>query len=248
MAISKNGDHIDLSPHLLNVKGFMEVVGKSEALMEEFLSPYAVAADYSQLKVFFGTPDPSTKEYKKDVNLSLFRRRCGSTSLRDMSRGLAMLKSQKISHCLRRQMAIVATVLWIESLRGLPDTDKSYTILADESSTLDFASIHSNAQLPKDNSIGYGWKELDSQKKVIISGLDQLTKAELQNLVKTVKLLIARMENQPHRDTALRTLAVHILPKSHVPKLMEEDIFEVLADKERSSLHRDFFNGGMEIS
>jgi hypothetical protein len=130
---------MDLSPHLLNVQGFMEVVEKSEALMEEFLSPYAAAADYSQLKIFFGTPDPSTREYKKDVNLSLFRHRRGSTSLRDMSRGLAMLKSQKISHCLRRQLAIVAIVLWIDSLRGLPDTDKGYTLLADETSTLDFA-------------------------------------------------------------------------------------------------------------
>jgi hypothetical protein len=225
----------------------MEVVEKSEALMEEFLSPYAAVSDYSQLKVLFGTPDPSTKEYKKNIKLSLFRRRCGSTSLRDMVKGLSMLKSRKVSHCLRRQLAIVAIVLWIESLRGLPDADKGYTILADESSTLDFASIHSNAQLPKGNPMEYRSKELEGQKKAIISGLDQLTMAELQNLVKTVKLLIARMENQPHRDAALRRLAVHILPKTHVPILMEEDIFEVLADKERSSLHRDFFNGGMEI-
>lgn len=225
----------------------MKAVEKSEALVEEFLHPYAIASDNSELKIFFGTPDTSAKEYEKNTNLALFRRRCG-TSLNVMARRLSTLRSQKMSHNLRRQFAIVAIVLWIESLRGLPDADKGYAILANETSTLDFGSIHSNAQLPKGNPMACTRGEIQGQKKTMISVLDQLTTAELQNLVKTVKLSIARMENQPHRDKALRTLAVHILPKSHIPTLMEEDVFQVLADKEKSSLHRDFFNGGTGTS
>jgi len=216
--------------------------------MEDLFSPYAASSmGHSQLHVFFGTPDPSSTAYTREWKFSLFQSRSGGTSLGDMMKGLATLNSRKTSHHLRRQLAIVSVILWIHSFQGLPDADKGYNILPDQSSTLDFAAVYSNADLPKQEITGYGQKEIEGYKKTIILGIDQLTAAELGNLVKTIKSFITRTENQPHRDKALRSLVVEILPRSHVPNLMEEDIFEVLADKERSSLHRDFFNRGTEL-
>lgn len=236
-----SGEQVDLSPHLLLVSEFVEQVQKSETLMETFFSPYEVGAfDDGRSNIFFGTLDPESKKYGEDINLSLFRCRRNPVSFITMMSELSCLRAQKGTHHLRRQLAIIGAVFWIHTLRSLETADKGYSFVAEEDTTLDFAALYSHTTLPEITN--YRAYEVEKYIQTILSGIEQFTAEELQNLVKTVKSSISRIENQPHRDKTLRNLATRLLPKSHVPTMLEDDIFEVLLDKERSSLHRDFFN------
>ena len=222
----------------------MDAVQKSELLMEQFFLPYGEGStNEDPPKVFFGTPDPSGEAYSNDTNLSLFRGRRNFVSLADLMGRLSSINLQRGAHHLRRQFAIVSVLLWMHDLRGLETVDKGYSVITNNDLALDFAAMYSHAVLPERET--HSILQQDGYAHTIISGIDQFTTEELENVVTAVKSLISRVENQPHRDKALRSLAVGIIPHSHVPTLLEADIFEVLADKTRSSLHRTFFNEGI---
>lgn len=235
----ENGEHVDLSPHLLTLPAFRKALQKSEFLTAEFFKAGLIDNDHP--KIFFNTPDPDSEGYQNDANLSLFRLRSSDVGLQGMIEGLTRLNPQRGTSRVRRQIAIVAVLMWIRSLRGLEPADKDYSIVTEGGSKLDFAALYSHASLPEGH---YSSRDAEGYRRAIISQIDQFTTEELQNLVKTVKSMISRIAMQPHRDSALRKLIIGIMPHSHIPTLLETDIFDILVDKERSSLHRNFLNQG----
>lgn len=245
-AVTKDGRHVGLSGHLLTVATFMEAVSNSEALTEAFFAPYLTGeGEYNRQTFTFGSPIHEDEEYQKEPNFSLLRRRQTSFKTNNMLRGILPYRKPKASHQLYRRFVIISALFWIASLQGLEEADKGYSILGGDSSTLDFGSLYSNADFPNEVGQDMSFGGYGARKKTLVSAIDKLSTDEIQNLVDTIKALVAREKNQPHLDEALRVLAMGIIAHSRVPMLMESDVFALLSDTERSSLHRHLFTGGM---
>lgn len=224
----------------------MKAVSNSEALTEAFFAPYLIGeGEYNRQTFTFGSPPHEDEEYRKEPNFNLLYRRQTSFKTNSMLKGILPYRRPKSSHQLHRRFVIIAALFWIASLQGLEEADKGYSILGGDSSTLDFGSLYSNADFPNEVGQDMSFGGYGAGKKILVSAIDKLSPDEIQNLVNTIKGLVARKKNQPHLDEALRVLAMGIIAHSRVPMLMESDVFALLSDPERSSLHRHFFTGGM---
>jgi hypothetical protein len=240
-----DGRRVDLSGHLLTVPAFMEAVSNSEALTEAFFAPYLTGeGEYNRQTLTFGSPIHDG-DYLREPNFDLLRRRQSSFTTNIMLKGILPSRRPKASHQLYRRFVIIAALFWIASLQGLEEADKGYSIIGADSSTLDFGSLYSNADLPNEVGQDMSFGGHGAGKKILVSAIDKLSPDEIQNLIATIKALVSRKKNQPHLDEALRVLAMGVIAHSRVPMLMESDIFALLSDTERSSLHRHFFTGGM---
>jgi hypothetical protein len=245
-AVTRNGRHVDLSGHLLTIPAFMEAVSNGEALTEAFFAPYFTGeGEYNRQTFTFGSPIHEDAEYQVESHFDLLRRRQISFKTNSMLKGILPHRRPKASHQLHRRFVIMSALFWIASLQGLEEADKGYSILEGDSSTLDFGSLYSNADFPNEVGQDMSFGSSGAGKKILVSAIDKLSPDEIQNLVDTIKASVTRKKNQPHLDEALRVLAMGIIAHSRVPMLMESDVFALLSDTERSSLHRHFFTGGM---
>lgn len=222
----------------------MDAVNNSEILTETFFAPYiSNETEFNRQAFVFGSPPYDDKKYETEPNFDLLRRRQTHFATRNMLMG-AIPRRTRSSQLLRRRFALMGALFWVASIQGKEPADKDYSLLSMDTSTLDFASLYSNADFP--NEIGQDMSFASGVGiKTLSTAIDQLSLDEMRNLIDTIKTLLTRKENQPHRDEALRVLAMKIIARSRVPILMEEDIFEVLSDTKRSTIHRHFFTGGM---
>ncbi|KAG8848369.1 hypothetical protein FRB91_010873, partial [Serendipita sp. 411] len=237
--VRSDGVQFDLAPHLFDIKEFMDVVHSSERLTQLMFMPYDVAnADYSRLNLTLDIERSFFEDdYKVDVNFKLLKRRQNQSYRPSAVQNIVPEHTLRGSHQLRRHLTILATTLWINSLPGIEKGDKEYQILHDDLKQLDFKALYSNSGLPDMSSTRRNRQEC----KFVAANVDIFSKEEILNLIETVKALVPAKEGQPHRSRALRALALTIVPRSDVPTLMEDDIFEVLRDPEQSSIHRHFF-------
>ncbi|KAG8817321.1 hypothetical protein FRC17_011285 [Serendipita sp. 399] len=245
MPVKSDGSKVDLAPHLLAVKEFMDVVHSSERLTHLMFSPYnATDSDYSRLNLPLDIERSSFEnQIELDVNFNLLKRRQTDITRVNMVQNIVPEHTLRGSHQLRRHLTILAATLWINSLAGIEKGDKGYQLLQGDSKQLDFAALYANSGLPDISYVRYGGSWV--KRRFFAANVDVLSKEELHNLIGTVKALIPAKEGQPHRYQALRILAVHIIPRSHSPTLMEEDIFEILRDPEHSSIHRYFLTSSL---
>ena len=149
------------------------------------------------------------------------------------------------SHIILRHLALVCAVLWLGSREGVEPADQSYDIIEDDPIKVNFVSLYALTGTNEKNRPSL--TSTRAHQKFLTAYIDLLSKEEIINLSDSIKSLIPVKDDQPHRDLALRVLAILMLQKSSHPMLLEEDIFEVLRDVKRSTIHRHFFTEGTHI-
>lgn len=237
--VTRDQRRVDLSASLMTIHSFTKAVGRSEVLTELFYAPYTSkeSVHFDRKNFLFNLP----AQDRDEPNFRLLRRRQVDINEESMLNGLLPAVEIRASRRLCRHLVIMATLFWIAGLEGLEKADQSYSLLSEDASSLDFASLFSNSGLldRANNSVTYHGRA--KCLSIMASGIDKLTTSEIRNLINSVKTLISPKENQAHLEEALHMLMSRVILQSHEPLLMENDVFEILADTEKSSLHRHFF-------
>jgi hypothetical protein len=241
-ATSDTGSATDISAHLMFSDPFMRVVWKNERLSEAFYAPYLLRKpeDY-RLELFFGAPDPCDLSYENDNRFKLLsQRQTGPSTLDHMQDGILPKYTPRSSHRLRRELLIAATILWFNIAKA--KSPEQYEFMSVDDTSLDFSMIYTNTKLPIGGRRRSGRREVS----FIAQSAFLLSESEIKNLISTIKQLFPDEEDQMHLDQALQRLVSKVLPCSHVPRALEDDMFAVLSDPEKSSIHRHFLSQGME--
>ncbi|PVF91656.1 hypothetical protein CPB86DRAFT_820318 [Serendipita vermifera] len=235
-AVSESGDVTDISAHLMYSDSFMRAVWKNEALLEAFYAPYLSRKEEdNHLELFFGAPEPTDESYQEDSRFKLLTQRQGGPySLDNMSNGILPKFKVKGSHHLRRHLVIVAVVLWFHAAKAKPP--EQYEFMAVDNAPLDFSVIYSSTKIPISNRRKSGRREIS----FVARSIFLLSEPEIKNIISSLKQLLPREDDQPHLDRALQRLVSKALPRSHVPRALEEDMFTILSNPEKSSIHRHF--------
>ncbi|PVF92756.1 hypothetical protein CPB86DRAFT_829790 [Serendipita vermifera] len=235
-AVSESGDVTDISAHLMYSDSFMRAVWKNEALLEAFYAPYLSRKEEdNHLELFFGAPEPTDESYQEDSRFKLLTQRQGGPySLDNMSNGILPKFKVKGSHHLRRHLVIVAVVLWFHAAKAKPP--EQYEFMAVDNAPLDFSVIYSSTKIPISNRRKSGRREIS----FVARSIFLLSEPEIKNIISSLKQLLPGEDDQPHLDRALQRLVSKALPRSHVPRALEEDMFTILSNPKKSSIHRHF--------
>lgn len=216
----------------------MHAVYGSESLVETFYAPYEAdtrASNPSRIELLFGPDNPAGKGLWKHPNLHRLRRITHGISYQQMTSNIIPRGRFRGSHHLHRFFTILTAITWIHTLTGVDARDKDYMMITDgDSQQLDFVTLYNNSRL----SSNLKNQTSNEDKRLLISGVGTLSAEEIRNLVNAIKTLVPLETTQ---DTAIRSMILRMLTHSDCPTLMEEDIFGLLADSDKSSLHRQFF-------
>jgi hypothetical protein len=233
-----DGRQLDLSPLLTRIDSFMEAVHHSEGLLEAFYAPYDAdsrASNPSGIDVLFGLGNPEDDKFWQDSNLDFLHHIANDFSYQDMVSNILPRGRFRGSHQLRRFFTILSVITWIHTLDGVSARDKGYAMVTDDNSSgLDFVTLCNNSELSRN------LQHLDTQnnKCILTTGADTLSAEEIRNLINAIKTIVPLETTQ---DSAIRGMILSLLSYTDCPTLMEEDIFNLLADSDKSSLHRQFF-------
>ncbi|CCA66763.1 hypothetical protein PIIN_00443 [Serendipita indica DSM 11827] len=241
--MTKNGRHFDLKPFLLSSQTFMKAVFSSEVLVDAFFESYKLNRDnFSEFELvpgIWGSPQSWIDAFKEYAARHQKPSTLTTTTL--MANILPPITCRG-SHVILRHLTLVCAILWLASRPGVETADQGYDMIED-GSTVNFVSLYALMGMNEKNRVPLVLGL--THEYFLAACIDLLSKEEIQNLSNSVKTLIPVKEDQPHRDKVLRTLAIGILQRSSYPTLLEEDIFEVLRDVKRSTIHRHFFTEGM---